>query len=513
MHAFVDMMKFSDLSFVDALRSFLQHFRLPGEAQKIDRFMLKFAERYCIDNPNHFSSADTAYVLAYSVIMLNTDLHNPQVKKKMTKGDFLKNNRGIDDGKDIPASFLEGIFDEIAVNEIKMKDEQQPSQKTVEYTTVTKKGSSAKDHDSGKPSETIQVSLKKHSGSTRDPASMDARITNVSGKSVFYLATQIEHIKPMFQLIWMSCLMSLSSFLQKSDDLDTIITALEGFQISHRICCIFDLELERKGFISNLSKFITLESIHDIKMRNVESAKMLLQIAYADGNYLDSYWPTVINLISQIDKLIQAGSPENDKTLDPKRKDAVIQVFDALSSQSITLLIDRIFSQSGRLSGSAIVKFVSALCELSWDEILMSSELGNPRMYSLQRLVEISYYNMKRIRVEWSQIWQVLGPHLNQVTGHQNSNIGFFALDKLRQMSMKFLDIEELANFKFQKEFLKPFEYALSEQTPLKIKDMSLTCLHQMIQSKAGKLKSGWKTIFSALHLAAQEKEGIRFSC
>ncbi len=59
--------------------------RLPGEAQKIDRLMEKFAERYLKCNPNSFKSADVAYVLAYSVIMLNTDLHNPQVKKKMTK--------------------------------------------------------------------------------------------------------------------------------------------------------------------------------------------------------------------------------------------------------------------------------------------------------------------------------------------------------------------------------------------------------------------------------------------
>ena len=50
MHAFVDLMDFSNLAFVDALRMFLQSFRLPGEAQKIDRFMLKFAERYIAGN-------------------------------------------------------------------------------------------------------------------------------------------------------------------------------------------------------------------------------------------------------------------------------------------------------------------------------------------------------------------------------------------------------------------------------------------------------------------------------
>ena len=51
MHAFVDFMDFTGLSFVEALRVFLQSFRLPGEAQKIDRFMLKFAARYVAQNP------------------------------------------------------------------------------------------------------------------------------------------------------------------------------------------------------------------------------------------------------------------------------------------------------------------------------------------------------------------------------------------------------------------------------------------------------------------------------
>lgn len=54
MHAFVDMLDLSNMPFIDALRSFLQAFRLPGESQKIDRFMLKFAERYIAGNPTTF---------------------------------------------------------------------------------------------------------------------------------------------------------------------------------------------------------------------------------------------------------------------------------------------------------------------------------------------------------------------------------------------------------------------------------------------------------------------------
>lgn len=60
MHAFVDMLDLSNTPFVNAMRSFLQAFRLPGEAQKIDRFMLKFAERYIAGNSNTpFANAGT----------------------------------------------------------------------------------------------------------------------------------------------------------------------------------------------------------------------------------------------------------------------------------------------------------------------------------------------------------------------------------------------------------------------------------------------------------------------
>ena len=54
MHAFVDLLDLRNLKFIDALRLFLQAFRLPGEAQKIDRFMLKFAERYIAGNSQTF---------------------------------------------------------------------------------------------------------------------------------------------------------------------------------------------------------------------------------------------------------------------------------------------------------------------------------------------------------------------------------------------------------------------------------------------------------------------------
>jgi len=73
--------------------------------------MEKFAQRFCLQNPGMYRSPDTAYVLSFSTIMLNTDAHNPGVKHKMTKEGFVKNNRGIDDGGDVAAEHLEALYD------------------------------------------------------------------------------------------------------------------------------------------------------------------------------------------------------------------------------------------------------------------------------------------------------------------------------------------------------------------------------------------------------------------
>lgn len=67
--AYASLFQFTGKSFGDALREFLSRFRLPGEAQKIDRIMEAFAGRFHGCNPQAFPSADTAYVLAFSTIM------------------------------------------------------------------------------------------------------------------------------------------------------------------------------------------------------------------------------------------------------------------------------------------------------------------------------------------------------------------------------------------------------------------------------------------------------------
>ncbi|KYR02337.1 ankyrin repeat-containing protein [Tieghemostelium lacteum] len=142
LHSFVEELDFTGLEIDQALRKFLLNFRLPGEAQKIDRMMEKFAQQFYLHNPDNktFASNEIVYVLAFSIIMLNTDAHNPNIKKKMTKAEFIKNNGGINNGDDLPIEFMESLYDRIVTNEIQMERDGQSKQHVEKKGWLTKQG-------------------------------------------------------------------------------------------------------------------------------------------------------------------------------------------------------------------------------------------------------------------------------------------------------------------------------------------------------------------------------------
>ncbi|KAG0410321.1 hypothetical protein HPB47_012559, partial [Ixodes persulcatus] len=536
MCAYVDQMDFAEKDFVSALRGFLEGFRLPGEAQKIDRLMEKFAARYCETNPNNglFASADTAYVLAYSIIMLTTDLHSPQVKTKMTKEQYIRMNRGINDSKDLPEDYLSQIYDEIAGNEIKMK------------TTSSKLA--GKQNVSSEKKRRLLYNMEMEQMARTAKALMES-VSHVQAS--FTCAKHLEHVRPMFKLAWTPFLAAFSVGLQDCDDPEIAALCLDGIRCAIRIACIFHMTLERNAYVQALARFTLLTAnspITEMKSKNIDTIKTLITVAHLDGNYLGKSWLDILRCISQLElaQLIgtgvkprylgsggagqgssvfgggsggHGGGASQDSVLDPmeltrpglpmdqKRMALLQESMGETSSQSVVVAVDRIFTGSTRLDGNAIVDFVRALCQVSLEELANPS---HPRMFSLQKIVEISYYNMGRIRLQWSRIWEVLGEHFNRVGCSPSEDVAFFALDSLRQLSMKFIEKGEFANFRFQKDFLRPFEHIVKRNRSPTIRDMVVRCVAQMVNSQAANIKSGWKNIFSVFHLAASDRdEGI----
>ncbi|KAF5387640.1 hypothetical protein D9615_000382 [Tricholomella constricta] len=505
MHAFVDQLDFKELPFVEALRIFLQSFRLPGEAQKIDRFMLKFAERYIAGNAKTpFANADTAYVLAYSVIMLNTDAHNPQIKKRMTKADFLKNNRGINDNSDLPEELLSSIFNDIVSNEIRMKDEVE----AVLALNMSGPGLANALANVGRDLQKEAYVMQSNGMATKTEALFRTMMRSQrKGSREFFSASHFVHVRPMFEVAWIPFLAGLSGPLQETDDLEVVELCLDGFKNAIRIVCFFDLELQRNAFVTTLAKFTFLNNLGEMKTKNMEAIKTLLDVAVTEGNNLKGSWHEVLTCVSQLEhmQLISGGAEVPDAGRKSRiRKLPTEELANESRSTHITVAADMVFSLSHFLSGTAIVDFVQALSDVSWEEIQSSGLSQHPRMFSLQKLVEISYYNMTRIRLEWSNLWDILGEHFKLVCCHNNPHVAFFALDSLRQLAMRFLEKEELPHFKFQKDFLKPFENTMIHNQNPEVRDMVLQCLQQMIQARVQNMRSGWRTMFGVFSAASK---------
>ncbi|XP_037094726.1 IQ motif and SEC7 domain-containing protein 1-like [Pollicipes pollicipes] len=144
LEAFAQELDFYNMQLDAALRKFQAYFRLPGEAQKIERLMEVFGQRYCQCNHEFVASLktpDTVFVLAFAIIMLNTDLFTPNIKpeRKMKLEDFIKNLRGIDDGADVDPQLLAGVYERVRAQEFRAGADHVTPVLKVQQTTIGKK--------------------------------------------------------------------------------------------------------------------------------------------------------------------------------------------------------------------------------------------------------------------------------------------------------------------------------------------------------------------------------------
>jgi Sec7-like guanine-nucleotide exchange factor len=54
------------------------------------------------------------------------------------------------------------------------------------------------------------------------------------------------------------------------------------------------------------------------------------------------------------------------------------------------------------------------------------SERELPRVFSLQKMVEVTQYNMNRVRLVWSRMWSVIAPHMVRVGCHPDLQVTLF---------------------------------------------------------------------------------------
>ena len=582
LHEYVGLMDFSSMAFDLAIRYFLGGFRLPGEAQKIDRLMEKFAERYYLQNQDTFASADMAFILAFSTIMLQTNLHNPAIRddKRMTKEQFIRQNKGISSDGELSDEMLIEIYDRIAAQPISMTQDEKQNRRIKKDTEAAAAQFNVFQLSTDRRrkeafNDERKEMVRNGEAMFRQAKKGNAFVRNLSRSSETY-------VRPMFEVAWAPILGVLSQILETAEDHAVVQICLTGMYYAIRLACRLDFPTARHTFMNALAKFTTLDTVREMHSKHVSCIKLMLTITLTESDFLDESWGQVLQFISQLARLQLFAnrvltddaffsetasnsvsdyfasvnrSISNKKTpgaampspfsgfswqgttdraaaaavdpfafsklfSGPSRAETARQVEEsnaALLMREINpLSLDKIFLESNALGSEGVYHFVRCLCDVSMLEISstsclnnlrakeISGDTANPRIFSLQKLVEVADVNMySRPRIEWSRIWSLLADHFTAVGMHENLPLAMFAVDSLKQLSIKFLQKEELSNFNFQRVFLKPFESILVKSKSNEIKDLILRCIDVLVRACAMNIRSGWRSIFATFEAAA----------
>lgn len=554
LHEFVKLMDFSDMDFVSAIRMFLSGFRLPGEAQKIDRIMEKFAEKYFLQHKEDFANADMAFILSFSTIMLQTNLHNPAVKedKRMTKEQFIRQNKGISADGELSDELLSEIYDKIAAEPISLQADNNRKTKKDESSFTVFSGTGEKKKKDAFNSERKEMMRQSEALIRQKKSRASVFVKNVSINDDVY-------VKSMFEVVWPPVLGAISFILDSEEDQKLLDLSLSAFDLCISLACKLDFPIARNTFVNALTKFTALDTVKEMRGKQIACIRLMLNVAINWGDYLEESWNQILLSFSHLARLQLFAHGQNDDpfqsdfsvngnnrrsskpTADKSGSvgganysDSVAKFFMGMSkAESVRIieeanagfvaqhidpeLLDRIFLGSTKLSGPSVQHFVRSLCLVSLQEISSTTnaakakETGDyegPRIFSLQKLVEVADSNMtSRSRVDWANIWNLLAKHFTSVGLHENMAVAMYAIDSLKQLSIKFLQKEELSNFNFQRLFLRPFETILSKTSSTMIKDLVLHCIDIMIKACAQNIRSGWRTIFSSLEVAAGQEE------
>eukprot|EP01124_Arcella_intermedia_P007339 TRINITY_DN14468_c0_g1_i2.p1 TRINITY_DN14468_c0_g1~~TRINITY_DN14468_c0_g1_i2.p1 ORF type:complete len:2692 (+),score=798.91 TRINITY_DN14468_c0_g1_i2:41-8116(+) len=486
LHSYVDNhFDFSAKQIDIALREFLQWFRLPGEAQQIDRMMETFALRYYQDNQNQknaFASTDAVYLLSFAIIMLATDHHNPMVIQKIRASEWKKHL--IEAQQQFDPQVLDEIYDRVSAEPLRLLDDPVMSLRTNFLNERQRQTVFAQESVLIMKQAVLSIKAAKR---TREK---------------FYQINEVHIVHLIFEECWGSILAAFSVILESGENMNMLNYCLAGFKAAIRLSCIFSLDTQKDTFIRALTKSTSLiDNLHELQEKHFVAIKELIKISSIDGNYLGDSWLMVLRCISQLERMHISGSsfkadtglgdvPQKQLTEEVNRKNAALVAERIRESD-----IDLVFSQtSKKLYSYAVIDIAKSLCELSKEEL----GLKPPRTFSLQKVVELSIENMHRSQEFWGAMWNLLGEHFSFAVSLQNKRVVTFAINALKQLCLKFLEDERLASYSFQQTFFKPFEVVANIKSRT-LREYIVEILCAMVQARSYHIQSGWKSVLCVL--------------
>ncbi|KYM84161.1 Golgi-specific brefeldin A-resistance guanine nucleotide exchange factor 1 [Atta colombica] len=490
-----------------ALRLYLESFRLPGEAPLISLLLEKFAEHWHDSNGRPFASADAAFTLAYAVIMLNVDQHNYNVKRQnnpMTADEFKRNLKKVNGDTDFDQDMLDEIYTSIKGEEIVMPAEQTGLVKeNYLWKVLLRRGSGLESMylKVGNSGEFIDKDLAEH-----------AWAPIISALCRAYDKAPDRSLQRKVVQTFLSCA-AISAYHSMCNDLDTLIVSL---------CKFTGL------IIGGKSEQVVLHLGGSPKSQM--AARTLFKITHLHGDALRASWKNIIDCLQSLyeARLLPKNLTEAEDFIDPSGKISLLREPTTPKASPgdqgiLSTFYSYIAMDTSRLphpaEATARKKAVEFIANCYLKEIIEESKFfqseslnslvgalvsANPNdedisIFLLELLLEVTIQNRDRVTC----IWPVVQSHLDRlltVAARENHPylLERVAVGMLR-LAIRLLRGEEFACLSP----LLPLTH-LPSATTAPLAQQIAYGLFELLKTGAANIHSAedWKVVFSLLECA-----------
>uniref|UniRef100_A0A8C8RIG0 Golgi-specific brefeldin A-resistance guanine nucleotide exchange factor 1 n=1 Tax=Pelusios castaneus TaxID=367368 RepID=A0A8C8RIG0_9SAUR len=507
LESFVGTFNFQGLRLDEALRLYLEAFRLPGEAPVIHRLLEAFTEHWRKSNGSPFANSDACFALAYAVIMLNTDQHNHNVRKQnvpMTLEEFRKNLKGVNGGKDFEQDILEDMYHAIKNDEIVMPEEQ-----------------------TGLVKENYIWNVLLHRGA--------------SDEGIFLHVPQGSYDHDLFAMTWGPTIAALSYVFDKSLDETIVQKAISGFRKCAMISAHYGLSDVFDNLIISLCKFTALssESIENLPSvfgsnpKAHIAAKTVFHLAHRHGDILREGWKNIMEAMLQLFRaeLLPKAMVEVEDFVDPNGKISLQREETPSNRGESTVLSfvswltlsgteqsgvrgpstenqeakrmalecikqcdpEKLITESKFLQLESLQELMKALISVTPDEETYDEE---DAAFSLEMLLRIVLENRDRVAC----VWQAVRDHLYHLCAHA---LEFCFLVERAVVGLLRLAIRLLRREEISAQVLLSLRILLMMKPSVLSRASHQVAygLHELLKTNAANIHSGddWYTLFTLL--------------
>ena len=419
---YTESFNFKDISFLQALRDYLFTFQLPGEGQKIDRILEAFSNKYNNDNPHAFENKDATYFLAFTTILLQTDMHNPNVKNKMDFDAFVNLTYADISTKCISKEYLKDVYDDIKVNPIslpeidKQKEEKLHSKEDkirLEAFRILKE---------------IKLRLRK---------------VNVSQ---YLTHCSFDYVKPLMNSLWSALLAVFSVILEETEDETLYTLCYEGMIETISLLSLLGLVFEKEAFVKALCKVTNLSMNKELLPKNIECIRRIIQVSLKNAAQplFKNCWKTVlVEVVSQLQYYLDKRNDKEINMLMKNKSECLYKLiqnehtlYDSSHNSNNSVSMNFFFVNVDNFDNVYLDDFIKHLCDSAKDDLL-----DNQRSFLFEMLQCImtrcihSKSNTSNAVITWHKIWKHYSTLITTLILDNNSH------NNTVQDTMKYLSI------------------------------------------------------------------------